>query len=66
MSRDDILSCRRLGQEGLSLGVVTVLLVLGLQELDELVKARGKGGTWGVSVSAVVLCRASLWGSGNY
>lgn len=35
--------CRRLGQEGLSLVVVAVLLALGLQDLDELVEASGEG-----------------------
>lgn len=40
-----MLACRRLGQEGLSFVVIAILLVLGLQEFDELVEARGDGGT---------------------
>lgn len=45
MIGDESLSWRRLGQEGLSLGIVAVLLVLGLQELDEFVETSGEGGT---------------------
>lgn len=46
-------SRRRLGQEGLSLVVVADILVLGLEELDELVEASGEGGAWFVGVRRV-------------
>lgn len=65
MKRNDKLSCGRLGQEGLSLVIVGILLVLGLQELDELVEARGDGCTWYVKVSVVTFWQGRFSGSGG-
>lgn len=65
MKRNYALSCSRLGQEGLSLVIVGVLLVLSLQKLDELVEARGDGCTWCGKVSAVAFWQGKLTGSGE-
>lgn len=65
MKRNDTLSCGRLGQEGLSFVIVGILLILGLQELDELVEARGDGCTWYIKVSVVTSWQGRPSGSGG-